>query len=392
MASLSHGVLYSDNNGLNWNFTALQNTVKMAYDVAASNTDPQRWYAGTHGAGLFISTNYGASWIQAGTGIVASSIAGLTTSSQLPGETIAAVYGQGVMTTSDGGQNWEELNAGLDSTNVTSVYDLDGQLYALADTGVYTFDGAAWHNLNMPQVSSPNLEAYLDYSSKTFPVDKALAGTMLQSHQENLPSMQKSGVLPGNTPVTRLATSKGQLFAGTAGDGLWLREGSHWRQMGFEGQSILDIAFSPDGSQGLLAACTSEQNCLIYAMTELGWMETAKGLTDKQITDLLIAPDGQYYAAASDGIYRQEPDSGNWQNLLKTEVLVTAISSNEKGNALVGAGEGSAWYSLTHGLSWQKIEGLEPNLTYTSILFAPDGSLILGSDVGGAYKLELPKP
>jgi len=392
LATLTNGVVYSDNNGSSWNFTALQNISTMVYDVAVSNTNPQRWFAGTHATGLFISTNYGASWTQAGTGIIASSIAGLTTSSQLPGKTIAAVYGQGIMTTLDGGQNWEELNSGLDSTNVTSVYDLNGELYTLADTGVYKFDGKAWQNLNLPQVTNPNLEAYLDYSSKTFPIEKQLAGEMLEAHHEKLPSLQKSGFLPGNTPVTRITSNNGQLFAGTTGDGLWVREGSLWKQAGFEGQSIADVTFSPDGSQGLLAACNSENLCKVYANSVLGWIETTDGLENKMITDLLIAPDGESYAAGPGGIYRFEKTSMNWQNILETDTLVTCISSSENGNWLAATGEGSAWYSLNRGENWQIVEGLDKSLTYTSALFTTDGFLIIGSDTGGAYKLELLKP
>ena len=392
LATLTNGVVYSDNNGSSWNFTALQNISTMAYDVAVSNTNPQRWYAGTHGTGLFISTNYGASWTQAGTGIIASSIAGLTTSSQLPEKIIAAVYGQGIMMTSDGGQNWEELNSGLDSTNVTSVYDLNGQLYTLADTGVYKFDGKVWQNLNLPQVTNPNLEAYLDYSSKTFPIEKQLAGEMLEAHQERLPNLQKSGVLPGNTPITRLTSKNGQLFAGTAGDGLWVLEGSLWKQAGFEGQSITDVTFNPDGSQGLVAACNSENLCKVYINSGLGWIETTDDLENKLITDLLIAPDGESYAAGAGGIYRFEKTSGNWQTLLATDASVTAISSSEDGSWLAATGEGSAWYSPNHGGNWQIVEGLDLALPYTSALFTTDGSLILGSDTGGAYKLELPKP
>jgi len=392
LATLTNGVVYSDNNGSSWNFTALQNISTMAYDVAVSNTNPQRWYAGTHGTGLFISTNYSASWTQAGTGIIASSIAGLTTSSQLPEKIIAAVYGQGIMMTSDGGQNWEELNSGLDSTNVTSVYDLNGQLYTLADTGVYKFDGKVWQNLNLPQVTNPNLEAYLDYSSKTFPIEKQLAGEMLEAHQERLPNLQKSGVLPGNTPITRLTSKNGQLFAGTAGDGLWVLEGSLWKQAGFEGQSITDVTFNPDGSQGLVAACNSENLRKVYINSGLGWIETTDDLENKLITDLLIAPDGESYAAGAGGIYRFEKTSGNWQTLLATDASVTAISSSEDGSWLATTGEGSAWYSLNRGENWQIVEGLDKSLTYTSELFITDGSLLLGSDRGGAYKLELPKP
>ncbi len=392
VATLSHGVVYSDNNGRNWNLTNLQNTVKMAYDIAVSNTIPQRWFAGTHGAGLFISTNNGITWTLAGTGIIASNIASLTTSSQLPGEVIAAVYGQGIMTTSDDGESWEELNNGLDSTNVTSVYDLDGQLYALADTGVYQFDGTNWQSLNMPKVATPNLEAYLDYSSKTFLVDKPLAGAMLSSNQKTLPSLQKGGVLPGNTPVTRLVNKVGQLYAGTAGDGLWVNEGSDWRQVGFEGQRIADISFSHDGSQAFVAACTGDEACSVYTQTEFGWLELANGLHKQELTDLFITPDGEYYASGANGIYRLEKISGEWQILLESEGMVTGVFSNQKGTRLVATGEGMAWYSLNLGITWQKIEGLDQNLIYTSALFTDDGLLILGSNAGGAFKLELPTP
>ncbi|HSN94362.1 MAG TPA: hypothetical protein VLR89_04795 [Anaerolineaceae bacterium] len=392
LSTYSNGVAYSNNSGASWATSTFQNPQNIVYDVAASNTNPQRWYVGTQFTGLYISTNSAASWSPAGTGVIASSIAGLTDSPQLPGETIAAVYGQGILTTSDSGVNWEKLNEGLDSTNVTSVYDFDGELFASADTGVYKFDGLIWQNLSMPAVAKPNLEAYLDYSSDTFPIDKQLAGEMLASNQKSLPSLQKSGILPGNTPVTRLALGNGQLYAGTAGDGLWIRDANLWQQAGFEGQSIADVAFSQDGSQGLVAACTLTNFCSVYAKSEASWVEMAQGLNNQVMQDLLIAPDGKRYAATSGGIYRMQMTTGNWQNLLETEAPIKSISSNEDGKWLIATGEGAAWYSLDRGEHWQVIDGLDQKLTYTSALFANDGSLILGSDAGGAYKLELPKP
>jgi len=110
------------------------------------------------------------------------------------------------------------------------------------------------------------------------------------------------------------------------------------------------------------------------------------------ITDLLIAPDGESYAAGAGGIYRFEKTSGNWQTLLATDASLTTISSSEDGNWLAATGEGNAWYSLNRGENWQIVESLDQSLTYTSALFTADGSLILGSDTGGAYKLELTKP
>jgi photosystem II stability/assembly factor-like uncharacterized protein len=392
LATYASGVAFSNDRGGTWITRTFQNPQNIVYDIAISNTDPQRWYAGTQFTGLYVSTNYGASWSPAGTGITASSIAGLTTSPQLPGKTIAAVYGQGVMVSSDDGQNWETLNTGLDSSNVTSIYDLNGQLYALADTGVYQYTDSGWQNLNMPQVTLPNLEAYLDYSSKTFPIEKQLVGEMLQSHQKKLPSLQKSGILAGNTPATRLASCMGQLYAGTAGDGLWVRDGNQWQQLGFAGQMIADIAFSPEGNQVLVIVCTTEENCLIYALSEQGWLETSDGLSNTQVNDLLTTPDGELYAAASGGIYRFERSTKQWQNLLIIEGSLTAIASSEDGHLLAATGPGSAWYSLDGGDHWQSVDGLEPTLTYTSALFTPDGFLILGSDAGGAFKLELFKP
>jgi photosystem II stability/assembly factor-like uncharacterized protein len=392
LSTFKSGVVFSNDRGGSWITRTFQNPQNIVYDIAVSNTDPQHWYAGTQFTGLFISTNYGASWFQAGTGIVASSISGLTTSSQLPGETIAAVYGQGIMTTSDDGANWKELNNGLDSTNVTSVYDLGGQLFASADTGLYLFDGTTWLNLNMPRVDSPDLEAYLDYNSETFLVDKPLAEAMLMSNQKSLPSLQKSGVLPGNTPVTRLALSNDRLYAGTAGDGLWVQDGTDWQAAGFEGDRISDLEFSQDGSLGILAACTQTEQCSVYTNSGSAWMEISSGLDGQEITDLLISPEGKYFAVASDGIYGFEQISGKWRRIFEADSVLTCLYSNLEGNTLVALGEGAAWYSLNHGESWQIIDGLDKSLTYTSALISDDGSLILGSNIGGAFKVDLPKP
>lgn len=393
LATLDYGVVYSDysGNGTSWNITTLKDTAPMIYDVAVANKNPNRWYAGSHGKGLFISSDKGKTWVRAGTAIISSYVSSLTSSSELPGAIIAGVYGQGVLTSSDNGENWQALNSGLDSMNIREVYNFGDQLYALTDSGVYQYAESAWQNIGFPQTEEPDLEAYQAYSSKVLPVDTPLVGEMLQANLQTLQSRNNGKKLIGNTPVTELALLGSQLLAGTAGDGLWELQGDTWTQIGFEKQNIASMSFNQDSEQGLLASCQKDQKCVIYNYTEGAWNQSMDGMKAGQVTDLLVTTNGSCYAVVSDELYRSQKIGGTWEIVAETGKKLRSIFSSDDGAVLVAAGKGGAWFSLDQGKNWQEIYGLEKHLTVQSVLFDRPGSLILGTDAGGAFIYALPE-
>jgi hypothetical protein len=87
-------------------------------------------YAGTFGGGVFLSTNFGDSWIEKNNGIISKSINSLL----IHGNNIfAGTFGYGVLLSTDLGENWTHINSGLTDFNV----------YSFAICGEYIFAGSA---------------------------------------------------------------------------------------------------------------------------------------------------------------------------------------------------------------------------------------------------------
>ncbi|MEA4811933.1 MAG: hypothetical protein VB108_05120 [Anaerolineaceae bacterium] len=393
LCTFGSGIAYSDNRGITWTDSIVADDGKVpyiVYDLAVSNAAQEVWYAATQFAGLFISKNNGTSWFQAGTGIVSSSVGSLVSSPSLPGKTIAAVYGQGVMTTADNGLTWQSLNNGLDSNYVTSVYDLDGALFALADSGVYRFDGTAWQSQQMPQARNPNLSAYTGFAAKNFPIEQQLAEKMLGLHQNRAHLAQKGGLLPGNTPPTQLVKSGNLLYAATAGNGLWVKEGPSWVQVGFEGLAISALASNPLTQSVVVSACAGSGHCSVYAKDGAYWQEISPNIQLPQLSALLITEEGALFAATGNGLYQWQSNSQSWQMILGQGTAFTSLALSPDGSKMAATAVSGLWLSQDGGKSWVQVEGLPADLTYTSVLFASDGYVLVGSNSRGAFKISLP--
>jgi len=116
--------------------------------------NPATLYAGTLGAGLFVSTDGGQNWVAASTGLTDPRITALAAS-----EDGAFVYAgtraKGVFRSTDGGASWQPVNSGLANTAVRDLVVLpgDGQTVIAglaAGGGVFRSSdaGASWEAIN----------------------------------------------------------------------------------------------------------------------------------------------------------------------------------------------------------------------------------------------------
>jgi len=123
-----------------------------ADSIAVDTANPGTLYAGLSGAGIYKSTDSGATWIAATTQPANMRIKAVVIK---PGDSTtlyAASYGGGVYKSIDSGVNWTVCaNTNLTNLNVVSlVIDGSGKLYAGSETGVFVSDDncATWTAIN----------------------------------------------------------------------------------------------------------------------------------------------------------------------------------------------------------------------------------------------------
>lgn len=148
------GIYKSVDFGANW--VAINNGLNGALNFRAMESKGNTLFAGgPTGTGVFRSTDFGANWTLLAGGLTSGSYRGFASNSQL---IVAGSFGGGVFYSTDNGDNWTAINSGLtDST----IFDLElNANYIVAATnteGVFRYPISS---LNLPSgISEVNLTA-----------------------------------------------------------------------------------------------------------------------------------------------------------------------------------------------------------------------------------------
>ena len=89
--------------------------------LAIDPANPMTPYSGTRGAGVFQSTDGGANWSAANSGLPDTTVRALAIDPTNPMRLYAGTLGDGVFKTTDGGANWSAANDGLNHTYVLTL-------------------------------------------------------------------------------------------------------------------------------------------------------------------------------------------------------------------------------------------------------------------------------
>src|SRR5262245_25879652 len=121
---------------------------------------PTTVYAGTLGAGVFVSTDSGTTWTPRG--LAGLTVRALVRKAGSPATLYAGVENDpgaasgGVFSSQDGGANWTPLDTGLTNKKVQALVLDAGTLYAGTDGGgVFVWDGATWTAVNSGLAPAP---------------------------------------------------------------------------------------------------------------------------------------------------------------------------------------------------------------------------------------------
>jgi len=115
-------VFKSTDGGANWQSanTGLK-YITVSGPLVIDPSNPAILYAGTYYTGVYKSTDGGGSWSPANTGMTSANVTALAIDPSQPTTLYAGILGNGVFKSVDGGGNWSPLNNGLTNTNVNSL-------------------------------------------------------------------------------------------------------------------------------------------------------------------------------------------------------------------------------------------------------------------------------
>ncbi len=285
-------------------------------------------YAGTFGNGLFYSPDQGVHWEKMSQGLDDRFILTVVVGS---GEDIfACTVRKGIFRTTDGGRHWEAVNSGLGNVEVPVLLVQGNTLYAGTGKGVFrsTNRGQQWQAYNTG-------------------IERVLVRSMIKD-------------------------SRGFLFAGTAGKGLYMRapESRSWEQvargLGGAESGILEnfIRILTLGPEGTMYAGTFDGGVYISRDGGQRWDPWSNGLTNQSIRALVVGRDKTIYLGTGKGVFVRKPSDRHWRSISQDleDDVVQSMVVDAAGQIYVGTTLGlykgtisGGWIEITPGFSDGKL-------------------------------------
>jgi len=299
------------------------------WSLAVSPAHPAVLLAATQGRGVLRSTDSGATWTSAITGIDSAWV--VRFDPQQPATAYAGTQTAGFYKSVDEGKSWIAQNQGLTSMDVRSIAVASGLVLTGTAQGVYaSIDGAAsWHSLGLESLDIAAVAILPSATASTVfaGADNGTAGSGFLLKSEGLSGSWAvvKGNFPGDAVVASLAVASAPsggtdppLLAGTS-QGLFRSDdrGATWSPLAGLPTTDFNIAlFNPANPDQIYAGSDGDQgNGGVFRSLDRGasWSIFGAGLPIKpRITALALQPlnPAQVVAAAwnptngSAGAYR----------------------------------------------------------------------------------------
>ncbi len=302
------GIFLSTNRGTNWTYVTSGEPNANVWCLLA---DGSRVFAGTSPASVFLSTDNGTSWTLPNSGLVPT---GSVSSIAFSGSRIFAglgwyvfprSFGGSVFGSTDNGANWVECNSGMNESYVSCLLFERGNLFAGRTDGVFrsTDEGANWtaidSGLGYPSVRS------LAFSNGNLFAGTWGGGVFLSTNMGEY--WYQTGLLGCN--VLHLAIVGGNVLAGTGGgvamDSLFRSadNGTTWTLVhtGFAEASLTALAVSG----GNVFASTAGNGVFLSTDVGASWSAVNVGLINTDVQCLAIQGTHLFAGTYGGGVWRR---------------------------------------------------------------------------------------
>jgi len=306
--------------------------------LAIDRNTPTTIYAGTHGNGLFKSTDSGGSWSKIQIDLK-DTFDNVNTIIQLPGTGHVFIAGTDIYTLANSNYGiWQRLagtspNALPSSTqsNVLSLTtDAYGGLYAGMDYYASTSTGGVYKTTNTGSSwsASSGVDPYTLYS---------VAGDSYTSYTVN-------AMVADSYSYVYAGTSAGVFFSANAG--------SHWFAASTAPGNINIYALAVNPSSGSVYAGTGNN---VYESTDKGDTWSSKIIAASPFRALAFTPEGALYSGSNQGVYlgiASKVSDFNYQSSLRTYSL--AVPSIASTNIVYAGTDNGLFKSTNSGGNWSR--------------------------------------
>jgi len=174
-AGTFYGIWASRDNGANWveANSGIPGHREVGFpehrDVVCLGASGPYVLASVDQAGVFRSSNGGASWTPAGAGLPAN--AGVWCFASTGGKLLAGLYEGGVYVSSDNGGSWTAMNAGWAQAKITvnSLAAADGQLFAgVYNAAAVNYEVWRWPLSAGPEAGGETAQTYFENGQRAF--------------------------------------------------------------------------------------------------------------------------------------------------------------------------------------------------------------------------------
>ena len=353
--------------------------------AVAASADGATVYTGTH-AGVFLSRDRGAHWEASSVGLPMAPVRALAVD-PARAETVFAGTDAGLFRSEDAGQRWQSVGGSPATAAIASLaFDptQPGVLYAgTQGFGIFRSDDRGW-------TFSPT--ALLHGDVRAIAADTRV-GTVAAATEEGVLRSADRGATwtpDARLPARALALlwSGGKLYAGTAGQGLFVSAGAGdpWRRTKLSGAFLTGLA-TDAGPPGMFLAASTD-GVFFSADGGASWKLARSGAVESLAS---LGP-GTTLAAGSRGVSRGENAGHRWSasNTGLTARVVHSVASAAGSPGAIYAGTESGLYRLTEEKDgWSAVAGAPEAPTYTvAISGTPEPELLVGAsgDIGRSFE------
>ncbi len=384
-AATTNGIYASEDDGTSWRELEATALFERTLDIVLA---PGNRVFVTTDQGVYLTEDDGLTWERKQQGIPADLFVQelvQTENATLIGSTVAG----GLYKTSDFGATWVEANTGISDLYIRSLYaDESGNLWAGTRFGlVYRSQdqGDSWTEIG-------NGLASLDIRALVETTDGMVAGAStgdeegvvggIYRYNESNSNWEKQDIFDSSAEIRSLHTLKnGELIAGTSGRSVYRSEngGNNWLpyEMGMSNTNVWGLFPTRDGRMYVASYKAGFNRSSDNGQS---WETLTFSPNQESLYDFTDAPNGDLYVATNQyNVYRSQDDGLTW-DLVAEDLLTPHITTTASGTVLLG-GSGKIYRSVDSGDSWQTIrlptEPQESPLTTDVLEFeiAEDGTI-----------------
>jgi hypothetical protein len=328
------GVFLTTNNGTSWTEAGvgLTNTDVRAILISGSNL-----FVGTNVEGVFLTTNDGVTWTQKNSGLTTIYVHALAISGS---NLLAGTVGGGVFYSNNNGTSWT-ASTGETNNNINAFCLFNSHIYMGANSGTIKIshnDGATWEEIWECDMGSKYIMSLAGISTTYL-----FAGTTVGAYVSTNSGTNWTAINNGLTEsyIQSLAVSGTTLFAGSEyGVFKTTDYGANWSAAGLETQSI--VSLFANGAN-------------LFAGTVYGgvFVSTNSGTSWTAVNNKLTATAVQCFAVSGSNLFAGTYEGGMGNYLLEpSAILMPDNTMRLYAHTLTYGSDRVVYFTSPNGYDW----------------------------------------